>query len=103
MSFLVWLRDEFVDADDDERADRAWKVPDERGIFDPSYPCTDAEQAAERFAEHFHDQRDGWESSWPLEFVVFDGSSYFVVEVERETVPEFRASKPKPLSVNAAA
>jgi hypothetical protein len=101
----VWRKDEFDDADDDdERADRAWAVPDRRGILHPqnSAPCDDPRDAAEQYAEYCHARRDGWEWSWPVDFVVHDGERYYVVEVERETVPEFCASKPKDLVLDSA-
>lgn len=99
----VWLYDEFKAYDADEREDCAWKVPDRRGILYPetSAPVTDAREAAELYAEYFHNQCDGWESTWPLEFVVHDGEHYFRIEVEREMAPDFHASKPKPLLVGS--
>lgn len=57
--------------------------------------CEGLDDAAEQFAEHYHNRRDGWESSWPIEFVVHDGTNYHLVEVERRTVPEFHAGMPK--------
>jgi hypothetical protein len=65
-----------------------------------SAPCDSVDDAARQYAEYFHNQRDGWECTWPREFVVHDGEQYFIVEVERETVPEFWCRKPKPLVVN---
>lgn len=46
---------------------------------------------AEECAEDYHSHHDGWESSWPLDFFIFDleGKLLGTVEVERETVPNF--------------
>lgn len=101
MTYRVWCRDEFEDADEDERADRAWKVPPRRGILYPenSAPCDDPQDAARQFADHCNARRDSWEWSWPQEFVVHDGASYFLIEVEREMVAEFLAGKPVPFSL----
>lgn len=51
----------------------------------------DLKFVAERFAEVYHSDHDGWECSWPIEFHIADGDGKFlgVVEVERETRPEF--------------
>jgi len=105
VKFRVWRLDEFNDYDADEREDNAWTVPDQRGILYPenSVPCDDVREAAERYADYFHSHRDGWECTWPVEFVVHDGVGYFIVEVEREMVPDFHAGKPTPLHVEAAA
>lgn len=101
----VWWKDEFDEMDDDERADRAWKVPDEVGILDPSfrYPCKSVRNAAEKYADYFHSDRDGWENTWPLNFVVFDGERYFDVEVDREYVAEFWSSEPTPREITPTA
>ncbi|HEY4266791.1 MAG TPA: hypothetical protein VGM94_01235 [Galbitalea sp.] len=58
--------------------------------------ATDARDAAQMCADHFHSNRDGWESSWPLEFRVRlpDGTTEDYI-VEREMVPEFTASRIK--------
>lgn len=47
-------------------------------------------------ARDFHFDHDGWESSWPLELEILDGSQGETVgrfEIERELVPEFNASE----------
>jgi len=97
----VWILDEFKDCDEDEREDLSWSVPDRRGILYPenAWRCDDPREAAKVFAEYFHNQRDGWECTWPIEVVVHDGDRYWIVEVARETVPEFLAAKPKPFAV----
>lgn len=98
----VWIRDEFEDYDEDERADRAWTVPDRRGILYPenAAPCDDPRDAAKQFADYYHAQRDGWESTWPIEMIVHDGDRYWIVEVDRECVPEFSADKPRLISAS---
>jgi len=59
----------------------------------------DIESATSKYAEHYHNNRDGWESSWPLEFSVADENGKFLgrVSVEREMEPVFygRTVKPK--------
>lgn len=110
MSFRVWPKDEFDDADADEREDSAmaleydctiWSADKRRGerVLRCPLPIDTARDAARVYADWFHGNRDGWECTWPLEFVVHDGERYFVVEVEREMVPEFLAGKPQPLEV----
>lgn len=97
MTYRVWLHDEFKECEDeDERDDRAWPVPARRGILYPenSAPCDRPEDAAKQYAAHCHANRDGWEWTWPIDVVVHDGVHYFLVNVERETVPEFWAGKP---------
>lgn len=100
----VWLRDEFEEYDEDERADRAWPVPMQHGVIYPRHlaTCDDPGRVAELFADHFHAHRDGWESKWPIDVVVRDGDRHWVVEVYRESVPEFSASTPTPLVVEAS-
>lgn len=90
----VWRQEDFANcSDDDERIDLAWEVPR------TGYPITDARKAAELYADHCHSQRDGWEWIWPIQFVVHDGENYWLVDVERYTVPEFESGRPKPLVV----
>lgn len=51
---------------------------------------------AEECAEDLHDNRDGWESSWPLEFVILDEKGELEIGrfiIERESVPEFHATE----------
>lgn len=96
----VWRLDELKDCKDaDERDDLAWKVPDTRGVLYPenSAPVTDVRQGAKLYAEYCNARRDAWEWNWPIDFVVHDGTGYFVVEVDRHIVPEFEAHKPKPM------
>lgn len=106
----VWPKDEF-DAcrDADERDDGAMELRIDRSVWSITrigrvlhcpYSIDDAGEAAEYYADYFHSQRDGWECTWPIEFVVHDGSAYVVVEVERDMCPEFRGGRPKPLIVD---
>jgi hypothetical protein len=97
VKFRAWIFDEFEDYDEAEREDRAWTVPDRHGILYPenAAPCESPRDAAEQFADHYHGQRDGWESSWPIEVVVHDGDRYWVVVVHREYVPEFSSDAPR--------
>lgn len=70
------------------------------------YSLRDAAHAAEVYARYVHGQRDGWESTWPLQFRVKHCLPIDVVaaswdgliedfEVDREVVPEFTASRPR--------
>lgn len=101
MTMRVWCHDEFKDCkNDEERDDRAWAVPDTKSFLypeRPGVPCDDVEDAAEQYADHFHSHRDGWESTWPITFVVHDGKGFFLVEVDREFDPTFSAGRPKQL------
>lgn len=45
-------------------------------------------------AEDYHANHDGWESSWPLDFLIYEseeGPAVARFEIERETVPQFYA------------
>jgi len=98
MTYRVWWYDEFKDfKTDDERYDHAWTVPDAQSFFypdRPGVPCDDVEDAAEKYADYFHSQRDGWENTWPIDFVVHDGEKFYLVDVERGFDPTFAALKP---------
>jgi hypothetical protein len=63
----------------------------ERGVvYVPIYSLDTAADAAEAYADHVHDHRDGRESTWPLVFRVRcpDGTTRDF-EVYRDFVPEF--------------
>jgi hypothetical protein len=69
----------------------------ERGVIRvPSTVLYDAEDAAEAYAEYAHDNRDGYESSWPLVFRVrcLDGATCDF-EVDRDYAPQFSAAPVK--------
>ena len=66
----------------------------ERGVvFVPGTLLRDAGDAAEAYADYAHDNRDGYESSWPLVFRVRcpDGTTCDF-EVDRDFVTEFSAA-----------
>jgi hypothetical protein len=53
----------------------------------------DAADAAEAYASYVHDNRDGYEASWPLKFRVRGpNGSIQDFEIERETIPAFKAT-----------
>ena len=58
----------------------------------------DLVEVAEEYADYYHSERDGWESSWPEIFHIYStlGKLMGEVEVQRESVPEFVGTlKPK--------
>jgi len=64
---------------------------DQRGVVHVADTVLlDASDAAEAYADYVHDNRDGWECTWPLMFRVrsSDGSTADF-EVDREYVAEF--------------
>lgn len=56
-------------------------------------PKANLECVGETYAEYFHDHRDGWECSWPMEFYIatMDDKFLGVVEVDRRSTPVFTA------------
>lgn len=72
--------------DTKKRGDTVW-VPFREHILD-------VREALIAYARHCHNNRDGWEASWPLNFRVRlpDGTTEDY-EVEREHVPEFSPHK----------
>lgn len=78
MKFKVWSKDDYEDVD-------------EVLIFDRTFLNEDIEYVAETYAEHYHDNCDGWECSWPVEFMVAteDGRILGCVEVHLEARPHF--------------
>lgn len=93
MKFRVWCLDR-DDAEDDGtdvvRGEISQVGASRRRFF--VYALSGPAEAAERYADWFHGNRDGWESSWPLTFRVRseDGTEQDF-EVDREMVPEFSA------------
>lgn len=65
-------------------------------IYVPSFSLGTAADAAEAYADYAHNQRDGYEASWPLVFRVRgpDGSVEDF-EVNRDFVTEFSAAPVK--------
>lgn len=56
-----------------------------------------ASDAAEAYADYCHDNRDGYECTWPLKFRVrSEDGSVQDFEVERDFVTEFSARPVKP-------
>jgi hypothetical protein len=49
---------------------------------------------AEECAENYHSEHDGWESHWPVTFVMWDaqGKELGTCEVYRDAEPVFRAA-----------
>jgi hypothetical protein len=49
---------------------------------------------AEECADDYHGNHDGWESSWPVTFMMWDdqGQELGSCEVERDVEPVFRAA-----------
>jgi len=48
---------------------------------------------AEVYAEYYHDNRDGWDVTWPITFSISREGVYLGdVSVERESRPHFSAS-----------
>ena len=55
------------------------------------------EYIAEAAAEDFHDNHDGWDHKWPLEFVIADETGQLgIFKVYIEARPEFDAFPVKP-------
>jgi hypothetical protein len=90
MTYKVWCADEgehsggaktYPRAPDADNIDRDWAM--------------DADDAARLYADYCHSNRDGWEWSWPADFMVRDVEANAVHQfsVERETVPEFHAAR----------
>lgn len=79
MIFKVWIPDR-----------------DETSESPREHEATDPRMAAQRAAMHDHSTRDGWEWTWPITYHVRgETGPTWSVEVNRETVPEFRAEQPK--------
>jgi len=56
--------------------------------------AADDNELAEMCAGDYHSNHDGWESSWPLGFMLYaseEGPMLFYCEVEIETQPHFYA------------
>lgn len=85
MSYRVWLAEET-----DDEGKTYPRVPSSSSADIDSWATSESE-AVRLYAEHCHNQRDGWEWSWPIEFLVRDEETKKVLlfDVERETVPEF--------------
>lgn len=63
----------------------------------PDTVLHDASDAAEVYADFVHDQRDGYECTWPLVFRVCSADGTIAdFEVDRDYVTTFKASLVKP-------
>ena len=69
--------------------------PEDYEEFKSNFDDSDGEWLAEKAAEHYHNHRDGWESSWPITLIIQreDGSVIDVYDIDRESVPQFFARK----------
>ena len=78
MKFRVWREGDY---DDVESAT----------VFDRNFLNDDIEYVAEVYAEHYHDNCDGWECSWPLEYMdaTEAGKDHGSVQEVREARPHF--------------
>ena len=65
--------------------------------YDLESPFTYGADIADCAAKDFHSSHDGWECSWPLEFLILreDGSEVGLYSVERESEPVFYAYEVK--------
>ena len=63
--------------------------------IESNFDDDDAEDVAATAAENFHDQHDGWESSWPITFEILDEADISLgsFQVDRELVPHFFVSR----------
>lgn len=82
--------------------DHGEKVEDADSSFESKWSPDSTDEiylkwVAEDAAEYYHDNCDGWESSWPMEFTILDDKKKVLGTfiVERESVPQFSASKKK--------
>lgn len=107
-TYRVWMKDEFDENPKSRDEDamelrygehRSWTTTRIGRVLHCPHSIDDAEEAAEVYADYFHSERDGWECTWPVEFVVHDGAGYFVVSVDRDYDPTFNAAKSAPLEV----
>ena len=79
-----------------------YNIPDQMNSddyyeFKSYYDDSDGDWLAEAAADDYHHHHDGWESHWPITFILQreDGSVVGTYEVERETVPQFNATEVK--------
>lgn len=68
---------------------------DEDVLDGKTYVADEPRNAAKQAAAYDHAYRGGWEWRWPIDYVVRDPSTgkKYLVEVERESIPEFVAGK----------
>lgn len=87
-TFSYWIKDHGGSFKDGYNFEVAF------GIKEP-FDQSDIEHIAEEAAEDYHQNRDGWDCSWPITFTVAteDGKEIGDVQVERESVPHFSGRK----------
>lgn len=70
---------------------------DDGNVDGKRYVADEPRNAAKQAAAYDHAHGGGWEWSWPIEYFVRDPSTgkKYLVEVERESIPEFVAGKAK--------
>ena len=62
--------------------------------YDSMLDAEDGDLVAAEAAEHYFDNCDGWDSTWPLDFhIVAGGEDLGVFEVELEFDPVFEARR----------
>lgn len=65
------------------------------GIVKSSEDNYTDEFIAEEIAQYMH-QKSWWEASWPVEFIViYDSGKEVLWSVDREMIPDFRATRVK--------
>lgn len=66
-------------------------------VVDSPFGPSAGHHIATTCAEDFHTHHDGWDCSWPLEFVILreDGSEVGRYSIERDFQPEFYAYEVK--------
>lgn len=93
MKFRVWClswEDDEEDGCDVERGKIGEGIETRRTIV--SWLVDDAASAAEVYADYCHDNRDGYECTWPLKFRVRnEDGTVQDFDVERDFVTEFSA------------
>lgn len=67
---------------------------DARGLPKSLYAMTvgDPKWFAEKAAEYVHWNEDGWEASWPINFIIIDEDIEYLIEVDREMEPVFSSN-----------
>lgn len=70
------------------------KDPEHLIDFESEWSEGNLEYVSEDAAEYFYSHCDGWESSWPVKFFIFDNKDKFLgaYEVGVDYDPVFRAS-----------
>lgn len=72
--------------------DNAYNLP--HHDLDECHEAWEVAYLAEKAADDYFDNYDGWESSWPMDIEIFsDGKSLGIFSVDMETAPQFNATK----------